>query len=158
MKINKITTWIAFYLCTVVASSAGAVFSFGQDNEWYQSLIQPELQPPAWIFGPVWTVLYILIATSAYRIMFSMPNTLKPVTMSFWSLQMAINVIWTPVFIGAQSLELAFYYIIAMWSSILIYTILAWRIDRWASVIMLPYLFWVSFASYLNYNYWLLNG
>jgi benzodiazapine receptor len=157
MKINKITTWIVFYLCTVVASSAGAVFNFGQDNEWYTSLIQPELQPPAWIFGPVWTVLYILIATSAYRIMFSMPNTLKPVTMSFWSLQMAINVIWTPVFIGAQNLELAFYYIIGMWTSTLIYIIVSWSVDRWASWLMVPYLLWVSFAGYLNYNYWQLN-
>jgi len=157
MKINKITTWIVFYLCTVVASSAGAVFNFGQDNEWYTSLIQPELQPPSWIFGPVWTVLYILIATSAYRIMFSMPNTLKPVTMSFWSLQMAINVIWTPVFIGAQNLELAFYYIIGMWTSTLIYIIVSWSVDRWASWLMVPYLLWVSFAGYLNYNYWQLN-
>ena len=158
MKISgKIITWITFYLCVQVASTTGAVFNFGQENEWYQSLIQPDLQPPAWVFLPVWTMLYVLIATSAYRLMYASQSPLKAPAMAFWSLQLAINVIWTPVFIGAQNLELAFYYIIGMWASTAIYIILAWRIDRWSSWIMIPYLSWISFAGFLNYNYWMLN-
>ena len=157
MKINRIITWIVFYLCVQVASTTGAVFSFGDDNEWYSSLTSPALVPPGWIIGVVWTVLYVLIATSAYRLAFAESNSLKPAATAFWSLQLAINVIWTPVFIGAQNLELAFYYIIGMWTSTLIYIIVSWSIDRWASWIMIPYLFWISFAGYLNYNYWQLN-
>jgi tryptophan-rich sensory protein len=67
-KKNKILTWVVFYLCVTVASSAGFVFPLGEDNPWYISLIEPSFAPPSWVFAPVWTILYLLIATSAYRI------------------------------------------------------------------------------------------
>jgi tryptophan-rich sensory protein len=70
---------------------------------------------------------------------------------------MGLNTIWTPVFSGSQNLEVAFYYIIALWVSIVGYIIVSWRVDRWASIMFMPYLGWVSFASLLNYNYWQLN-
>jgi translocator protein len=157
MNFNKISTWIIFYLVTQVASTTGAIFSFGDDNVWYSSLNSPSMVPPGWVIGAIWTVLYIFIATSAYRLVFAESHQTKPIALAFWSLQMVINVIWTPVFIGAQNLELAFYYIIAMWISILMTVILAWQVDRWAGLIMVPYLIWVTFAGYLNYNYWQFN-
>jgi len=101
-----------------------------------------------------------LIATSAYRIVMTTEhsfNKLLPLAVALWSLQLALNVIWTPIFSGAQNLEVAFYYIIALWASILAYIVVAWRVERWAAIIMIPYLCWVSFASVLNYNYWQLN-
>ena len=64
----KIITWVVFYLCVTVASSAGFVFPLGDENPWYTSLIEPSFTPPSWLFAPVWTTLYLLIATSAYRI------------------------------------------------------------------------------------------
>jgi tryptophan-rich sensory protein len=159
-RTSKITTWIIFYLCVTVASSAGFVFPLGDANLWYATLTEPSFAPPNWVFGPVWTTLYLLIATSAYRIVMTTEhsfNKLLPLAVALWSLQLALNVIWTPIFSGAQNLEVAFYYIIALWASILAYIVVAWRVERWAAIIMIPYLCWVSFASVLNYNYWQLN-
>ena len=159
-KQNKIITWVVFYLCVTVASSAGFVFPLGADNLWYNSLIEPSFTPPSWVFAPVWTILYLLIATSAYRIVTKSQhiiNSLVPLAIALWSLQLALNVIWTPIFSGAQNLETAFYYIIILWITIIAYIFISWRIDRWASIIMMPYLAWVSFASVLNYYYWQLN-
>ena len=159
-KQNKIITWVVFYLCVTVASSAGFVFPLGDDNLWYTSLIEPRFAPPSWVFAPVWTTLYLLIATSAYRIMTKSSykmNNLLPLAIALWSLQLALNVIWTPIFSGAQNLEVAFYYIIMLWIIIISYIFVCWHIDRLASVMMMPYLVWVSFASVLNYYYWQLN-
>ena len=159
-KKNKILTWVVFYLCVTVASSAGFVFPLGEDNSWYISLIEPSFAPPSWVFAPVWTILYLLIATSAYRIVTKTvhnKNSLLPLAVALWSLQLALNVIWTPIFSGAQNLETAFYYIIMLWIIIIAYILVSWCIDKWASVIMMPYLAWVSFASVLNYYYWQLN-
>ena len=159
-RTSKITTWIIFYLCVTVASSAGFVFPLGDANPWYATLTEPSFAPPNWVFGPVWTTLYLLIATSAYRIVMTTEhsfNKLLPLAVALWSLQLALNVIWTPIFSGAQNLEVAFYYIIALWASILAYILVSWRVERWAAIMMIPYLCWVSFASVLNYNYWQLN-
>ena len=159
-KKNKILTWVVFYLCVTVASSAGFVFPLGEDNPWYKSLIEPSFAPPSWVFAPVWTILYLLIATSAYRIVTKTVHnndSLLPLAVALWSLQLALNVIWTPIFSGAQNLETAFYYIIMLWIIIIAYILVSWCIDKWASVIMMPYLAWVSFASVLNYYYWQLN-
>ncbi len=153
----KITTWVIFYLCTVVASSAGFVFPLGDANPWYATLVDPSFAPPGWVFGPVWTMLYLLIATSGYLIITDGALKYQPQAVGLWGLQLALNTIWTPVFSGAQNLEMAFYYIVALWLSILAYIIISWRVNRWASVMFMPYFAWVSFASVLNYNYWQLN-
>ena len=159
-KRNKVITWVIFYLCVTVASSAGFVFPLGDANPWYATLVEPSFAPPNWLFGPVWTTLYLLIATSAYRIAMTTEhsfNKLLPLALALWSLQLALNVIWTPIFSGAQNLEVAFYYIIALWASIVAYILVAWRVERWSAILMIPYLCWVSLASVLNYNYWQLN-
>lgn len=158
---NKFSIWLVFYLCTVVASSAGFVFPLGDENPWYATLVDPSFAPPSWVFGPVWTTLYLLIATSAYRLTQTLQHSvhpLLPLAMALWALQLALNVIWTPVFAGAQDLGMAFVYIIALWASILSYIVISWRVDTWASLMMVPYFAWVSFASLLNYNYWMLNA
>ena len=152
---TKIITFALFYLCTVVASSSSLVWDVG--TGWYSEIIRPSFAPPNWVFGPVWTILYILIAISAYRIMYAAKNEYKSPAMAFWSLQMCLNTIWTPIFFGANNLEVAFYYIIALWASIVGTIITAWKVDRTSSVILMPYLVWVSFASVLNYAFWQLN-
>ena len=156
-KRQSIATWIIFYLCTIVASSAGFVFPLGDANPWYATLVDPSFAPPNWLFGPVWTVLYLLMATSAWKIMTDGALRYQNIAISLWALQLALNTIWTPIFSGAQNLEIAFYYIVALWVTILSYIIVSWRVNRWASIMFMPYLAWVSFASVLNYAYWQLN-
>ena len=152
---TKITTFILFYLCTVVASSSSFVWAVG--TGWYSEIARPSFAPPNWVFGPVWTILYITIAISAYRIMYAANNIYKSPAIAFWSLQMCLNTIWTPIFFGANNLEIAFYFIIALWISIVGLIVTARKVDKISSVLLLPYLGWVSFASVLNYAFWQLN-
>jgi len=156
-KTMKIVIWIVFYLCVLVAASSALVFPLGDANEWFSNLDRPSFAPPDWLFGPVWTLLYILIATSAYRLVQKQPHPLIPVGIALWALQLALNVIWTPVFSGAENLLGAFYYIISLWVTILTYIGVSWKVDRWASYLMVPYFLWVSFATVLNYVFWQTN-
>ncbi|MDE0807640.1 MAG: tryptophan-rich sensory protein [Longimicrobiales bacterium] len=155
---DKLATWVVFYLCTVVATSAGFVFPLGDTDPWFAALKDPWFAPPSWLFGPVWTILYLLIATSAYKLMYASDPGQKPLAISLWSLQLVLNVIWTPIFSGAQNLEVAFYYIIALWFSIIAYIAASSRVSAVAAALVIPYSMWVTFAAILNYNYWRLNS
>lgn len=160
MYLNKKLVWLLFFITCTVASSAGFVFPLGEANEWYNSLNYPSFTPPNWLFGPVWSILYIMIATSAYLLVYSdHPKTekLAPISMGLWCIQIVLNTIWTPIFAGAQNLEVAFYYIMALWVSILLYIINTLFFNLKASLLMFPYFCWVSFASVLNYSFWKLN-
>ena len=152
---NKYFIWIIFFACTIVASSSSAVWTINGD--WYQSLNEPSFRPPSWLFGPVWTTLYILISIAAYRLVTSVESTLKHYAIALWALQITLNTIWTPVFFGANALGIALIYIVVLWAAILALIIVSWRVDRISSLILIPYLLWVSFATLLNYSFWQLN-
>lgn len=153
-NLNKSITWLLFYLCTVVASSSAFLFNI---QGWYESTAGPSFAPPTWLFGPVWTILYIFIAFSGYFIAMGKNSNWKPMAIGFWSLQMALNVIWTPIFFGAQNLGAALVYIASLWVAILGTILTSWSVDKKASLLMIPYLGWVGFATFLNYTYWQLN-
>ena len=160
MLTHKISSWIVFFLCVCVASSSGFVFPLGADNEWFSTLNTPAFAPPNWLFGPVWTILYIMISASAYYLVqdyIKNKNEYFPIAIALWCLQLALNVIWTPIFSGAQNLKTAFYYIIALWISITLYIIISYKVSKKSSILMMPYIAWVSFASILNYTYWQIN-
>lgn len=152
---KTVITWLLFFACTIVAGSSSAVWSI--DAEWYQSLNSPSFKPPGWIFGPVWSLLYLLIATAAYRVMKSEKTKVKSILMGLWALQMVLNTIWTPVFFGGYNLGAALIYIVILWVSILAFVLVARHDDKLTSWIMVPYLLWVSFATLLNGAYWMLN-
>ncbi len=154
MTLLRISTWLAFYGCTVAAALTAVWFAGDLNaNNW----VEPPIAPPAWVFGPVWTTLYLLIATSAYRISQNTGHHLVPVALSLWALQISLNTLWTPVFFGAFDLLGAFYIILVLLAAIVAYTITAFKIDRVAGYLFLPYLAWVSFATILNYSYYLYN-
>lgn len=151
----KITTWVIFYLGTVVAASSAGLWDI---KGYYAELTAPSFAPPNWLFGPVWTILYIFVATIAYRLVYLAKDELKPVLIALWTLQYGLNTIWTPVFFGAYNLGAALIYIISLWLVILAFAILMWKRDRISVYLAIPYLGWVGFASVLNYAYWSLNG
>jgi len=156
----KYLVWFTLFLCTVVASSSSLVFPLGSASEWYEGLNHPWFRPPNWLFGPVWTTLYLLIATSASKLLLTLKievHKYLPLAIALWALQMVLNTIWTPVFSGAENLEAAFYYIAPLWLTIIAYIAVTWNISRLASILFVPYAAWVSFASLLNYTYWQLN-
>ena len=153
-KYLSILTWLVLYACTFVAAS-GAVWFTGDLNA--NGWIMPNIAPPSSLFPPVWTILYILIATSAYRIIIAEPHYLKGITCALWALQLSLNTLWTPVFFGAYDLFGALVIIIFLWMAILCYTVFSHKIDKIAAYLFIPYLAWVSFATLLNFEYLRVN-
>ena len=147
---NRTIVWVLFYASTLVA--AGGAIWFVVDlnaNKW----VAPSIAPPAWLFGPVWTSLYLMIATSGYRMSRAKSSDLKSMALGLWALQMCLNTLWTPVFFGAFDLKGAFAIIVILWLSITAFIVVSFRIDKASSYLFMPYWAWVSFATALNYAY-----
>jgi len=151
----KIATWVVFYVGTVVAASSAGLWDI---KGYYSELTSPSFAPPNWLFGPVWTILYIFVATIGYRLVYMAEDAWKPLLIALWTLQYALNTIWTPVFFGAYNLGAALIYIVALDIVILAFIVLMWKRDRISAYLAIPYLAWVSFASLLNASFWMLNG
>ena len=154
----KIATFLVFYFATFVAASSALVWQVGGDTAWFANLITPSFAPPNWVFGPVWTLLYILMAVSAARLAYVREHPHQPLVMGLWALQISLNTIWTPVFFGSYQLGTAFIYIVLLLAALAVLIIAAWRVDKTSSILLTPYFAWVGFASVLNYSYWQLNG
>jgi tryptophan-rich sensory protein len=123
-------------------------------GEWYAGLAKPSVNPPAWLFGPVWTLLYILIAVAGWRIW---QRDLSGWPMKLWWAQLVLNFLWTPVFFAAHQLGLALVVVLLMLAVTFAFIVTAWRLDRVAAWLFLPYAAWVAFASLLNGLIWVLN-
>ena len=135
----------------------GSLFTTPAIPTWYAGLIKPSFSPPNYLFGPVWTLLYILMAVSFYLIWSKKKDKKIKSALKLFGIQLFLNAIWSPVFFGAKNLFLALIIIIFMWIFIL-KTILAYaKIDKKASYLLYPYLAWVSFATVLNFSVWFLN-
>lgn len=128
------------------------------DLVWYNSLIKPSFTPPAWLFGPAWTILYILIGISAFLVFRKgLKKNGASEALKFFSIQLILNLLWSPVFFGAHQILLGFVVIILLWYFIYRTIKLFEKIDRTASYLLYPYLAWVTFASILNLSVLLLN-
>ena len=123
-------------------------------GEWYQSLQKPFFQPPSWIFAPVWTTLYVLIAIAGARTWLDAPASGR---MQIWFVQMILNFLWSPAFFGQQSPMLGLVVIIPLLASIVAFLALSWSRDRISGWMFIPYVAWVSFATLLNTSIVVLN-
>ena len=149
---SKIVSYILF-----IGFVVGAGLIAGLTNmpgEWYQSLQKPFFNPPSWLFGPVWTTLYVMIGVAGARIWQCAP---KSAAMQLWFAQMAFNLMWSPAFFGLQNPELALVVIAGMLVTIIAFMAKAKPIDRISTLLFVPYLTWVSFASVLNVSLAWLN-
>ncbi|OGY09578.1 MAG: hypothetical protein A2782_03475 [Candidatus Blackburnbacteria bacterium RIFCSPHIGHO2_01_FULL_43_15b] len=154
-KINWGQLITAIALCEGVGI-AGSFFTFSSIPTWYVTLNRPSFSPPNSLFGPVWTMLYALMGIALY-LLWSKKGKTAVTLKNLFVVQLVLNGIWSPVFFGAQNIGLAFVVIIALWVSIAALIYKAWREDERVSLLLLPYLLWVSFASILNYSLWRLN-
>jgi len=151
---------IAAIVSILIAQSAGiigSVFTAKSIPTWYATLAKPSWNPPSWLFGPVWVTLYTLMGFAAYLIWQSrsMPNA--KIALVFYGVQLALNALWSILFFGLKNPALAFAEILILLALILATTFLFWRINMWAGILLLPYIAWVSFAAFLNFNIWKLN-
>ena len=128
-----------------------------KNMDWFHSLIKPELAPPDWVFAPVWSVLYVMIFLSLIFFLKNGGFRYKLRALSFFVIQLMLNLAWSPVFFGMQKIDLALIVIALLWVTLLITILAFYRYSKFAAWLLVPYFLWVSFATYLNYEYWRLN-
>lgn len=145
-------------LIAELAGIIGTFFTTPAIPTWYATLLKPELAPPNWIFGPVWTTLFALMGIASYLIWEKGWHRKDvKIALSFYAFQLALNTLWSAVFFGLQNPGLALVEISLLWISILATILAFYKISRPASYLLIPYILWVSFAMYLNYAIWTLN-
>lgn len=153
--------WLKILICVVVMNilgGAGAIVTSGSLKEWYAGLEKPPGVPPNQVFGPVWTVLYAMAGVSFALVWHRAPaGRAKRDALVVFGIQLLLNLAWTPIFFGAHQLGIALAVIVALWVGIFL-TILKFKpLDRPAAMLLVPYLVWVSYATYLNAGYFFLN-
>jgi tryptophan-rich sensory protein len=178
---KKIPIFITSIVLCQLAGVIGAVFTTPSIPTWYAGLTKGPLNPPSWVFGPVWTILYLLMGISLYLVWsrdWKVAHQLlskKRAAWNRWSdelwrgklqtfnivgvfaVQYLLNILWSIIFFSWHEPMLAFYALIAMWVAILYTMVNFYRVSKRAAWLLLPYLLWVSFAGYLNYTVWILN-
>lgn len=128
-------------------------------DDWYASLAKPPWTPPAWVFGPAWTVLYCMIAVAGWRLLQrcrAMPRGAR-LALALFAVQLGLNLLWTPVFFGMRSPGLALVVIFPLLAAILACIWASWKVCRASALLLMPYLAWVAFASCLNAAIWWMN-
>ena len=145
---------VGWLLISFAAAGIGSRFMPGP---WYQSLAKPSWNPPAAVFGPVWTLLYILMGVSAWFVWKKDGFRGARLALSLFVGQLVLNALWSYLFFGLQRISAALADILALWILILVVTVLFWRKVRAAGALMIPYLAWVGFASALNFTLWRMN-
>lgn len=142
-------------VCLGVMAIGGAVTSTTVGT-WYQTLEKPDFAPPDWVFGPVWTVLYIMIAVAGWLV-WRRAGVRGP-AQSLFAAQLALNLAWTVLFFGMTWIGAALVEIVILWIAIAATTKAFWGISRTAALLFLPYLLWVGYAAALNGAIWVMNG
>ena len=160
-KPNRITDAAGLILLLLICygvAAAGSLSTFRSLVDWYPTLQKPSFNPPNSVFGPVWSVLYTMMAVSAWLVWRSGPFRSTRLPLGLFGVQLALNLGWSLIFFGLRNPGPAFAEIVALWLSILATIVAFWRVRPLAGAILIPYLCWVSFASALNFAIWRLNG
>ena len=150
---KKNLTSLMVFLVLVMGGGI-AIGTLTAPGEWYANLAKPAFNPPNWIFGPVWTILYLFIALVGWRVWNSGRDKLA---LRLWFFQMGLNFLWSPVFFSAKRTDLALLIISLLFLMILAFIARTWSSDRLSSVLFIPYAVWVAFASVLNGAIFFLN-
>ena len=159
MRLNNILKLIiAIVICEVVGIGGAFFTSPAASSSWYYSLEKPFLQPPSWIFSPVWIMLYALMGIAAFLV-WQKGFERKDVRLALgvFGVQLFLNAIWSIIFFGLHSPGWALVDIIALWLAIVWTIVVFYKISKPAVYLLIPYILWVSFAAHLNYSIWLLN-
>jgi len=155
---NKLFSLLFSFAIAFSAAVLGSLFTDGAVDGWYALLTKPALNPPNWIFAPVWTILYAFMALAAWRV-WHKRHTSKHTTslLVVYAIHLGVNALWSIVFFGLQQPLLALGIIFILLIFILFLTRAFYRIDKTAGLLFIPYLVWVSFATYLNLSIVFLN-
>jgi tryptophan-rich sensory protein len=146
--------WLA--ICFAVAGVGGR-WSAGAVTGWYRTLARPAFAPPDWVFGPVWTLLYALMAIAVWRIGLASPSQPRSWALALFVAQLALNLAWSWIFFHRHAIGAALVEVAVLWLAIGAATLACRRVDHVAAWLMAPYLAWVTFAFALNAGFWRLN-
>ncbi len=158
MKAKNVIKLVIAIGVSGLAGVIGSVFTVSAIPNWYAGLAKPALNPPSWVFGPVWTTLYVLMGIAAFLVWRNGWGQKEvKAALGLFGFQLFLNAIWPIIFFGFHSLFLAIIDIIALWLVIAWTIVVFYKISKSAAYLLVPYLFWVSFAAYLNYAILTLN-
>lgn len=147
--------WVALLLFILLTLGIGTLIgAVTAPGAWYEALQKPVFNPPNWVFGPVWAVLYIMVAIAGWR---TWLRGYRDLAMQVWFLQLAANFLWSPAFFGMQMPGLALLVILVMGALTVMFIRLTWTPDRASALLMIPYLAWVAFAGLINIAIWWMN-
>ncbi len=156
MVVNIPKLILSIGLC-LGAGILGSFFTVSSLPTWYQSLNKPFFSPPNWIFGPVWTILYIMMGVSLYLVTSEKKKMIRQKAIQIFAVQLILNISWSIIFFGLRNPVLAFVNILFLWIAIFL-TIKSFnKINKLAGNLLIPYLLWVSFATILNLSIVILN-
>jgi benzodiazapine receptor len=154
----RVTQFFAAIVICLLAGLIGSIFTAPAVPTWYATLTKPALTPPAWLFGPVWTVLFILMGIALYLVWRKgWEQKDVQVATAIFAVQLALNVLWSYFFFGLQVPFLALIEIVLLWVAVCITIGAFYRVSIPATALLLPYLLWVTFAAYLTYGIYTLN-
>lgn len=145
---------IGFIAACTLAALTGALFRPG---EWYERLAKPAWRPPNWLFAPVWSLLYLMIAVSGWLVWRKAGFSGAAGPLAVFALQLGLNAAWTPVFFGLHRIDLGFATICLLWLAIAATFVAFYPVSATAALLLLPYLAWVTFAAALNFAIWRVN-
>ncbi len=157
MKPTDILKLAASIILCQLAGLLGSFFTTPAIPTWYQTLNKPIFTPPNWIFAPAWISLFILMGISLFMVWQRQDHPQSKAPFIFFFVQLILNIFWSAAFFGLRSLILGLMDIILLWIAILLMILNFLKISKAAGLLLLPYLFWVSFAALLNFSLWVLN-
>lgn len=157
-KIKTVLLLVATIVFAQLAGWFGAIFNAISLTDWYPALVKPAFNPPSWVFGPVWTILFLLMGLSLFIILQGhWHQRQRDLAVLVFIIQWLLNIGWSFIFFGLQNPLVAFVEIIILWLAIMWNMIVFYRLDKKAAYLLLPYLLWVTFAMVLNANIVVLN-
>ena len=163
MEDIKVKEFPLLVLCIMICQATGFIGSYFTNmsvSTWYSTLIRPPFTPPGWVIGIVWFILFILMGIALFfvwRNNLRLNNALIRNAIIVFGAQLVFNILWSAAFFGLQSPEAGLAVISILWVLVMATIVMFWRVSREAALLLVPYILWVSFAAFLNYNIWLLN-
>jgi len=152
---------VALVVCVAVCLAAAGVGGLATSRSvatWYQTIEKPSWTPPGWVFGPVWTTLYLMMAVAAWLVWRRAGVSGGRLALTLFAAQLVLNAAWSWLFFGLQNPGAAFVELIVLWLAIVATLVAFWRTTAPAGWLMLPYLLWVTFAGVLNFTIWRMNA
>jgi len=156
----QLSTWLALIVCILIclgAAAIGSAATIPQIDAWYTTINKPSWNPPNYVFGPVWTVLYVMMGVSLWLVWIS-SDAKRWRAIALFAIQLSLNVAWSWIFFAMHSPGWAFLDIVLLWTAIAATICLFWPISKISSALLVPYFLWVSFAALLNFAIWQMNA